>query len=91
MSAQTPPSPVPVTGIDGSFEYNFPEGFWDDDVTDEQRSEWFAATRSRVQALRQYEQKPEAFPTLMSQLHQAQRAQRRVEANAATVSVSNYR
>lgn len=65
--------------------YTFPRWFWDPDVTDQERSDWMTQDRCRRQALRQ----DTPWSRHMEKLRD--REQRRLEARADTVDVTEYR
>ena len=90
-----PVSPTaPVTGIDGAFEYHIPAWFDDEETTDEHRNKWFKAIRCQVQALRQVQANPSAFPGHRLSIKKAKRVIRRAKSRDSDengVSVKKHR
>ena len=68
-----------------STDYNLPEWFWDDDVTDEERSRWFTQDRCRRQALSQ------DTPFAIAYRKYVARVKRRQEARPDTVDLRDMR
>jgi len=65
--------------------YNLPEWFYDDDVTDQERSDWMTQHRANRRALKQ----DTPFARAVEKHHE--RMQRRLEARPDTVNVEKYR
>jgi len=66
-------------------DYNLPEWFWDDDVTDEDRHVWFTQERCRRQAMKQDTPYINAFKRYLERLERKQCAR------DDTVDLEEYR
>jgi len=66
-------------------DYNLPEWFWDDGITDEDRHIWFTQERCRRQAMSQDTPYIRAFKKYIK------RVQRKQEARPDTVDLSDMR
>lgn len=66
-------------------DYDFPVWFWDEDTTDEERSQWMTQERCRRQAMRQrtgYRRRIKK---------RKERMERKAKASPATVDAADYR
>lgn len=70
-------------------DYDFPQWFWDDDVTNEERSRWMTQDRCRRQVKRQAE--AGGMKITMERMKGLEREQRKVEADSGYVDVEEYR
>lgn len=70
-------------------DYDFPEWFWDDDVTDKERSRWMTQDRCRRQVKRQFE--AGAMKATEAMFKGLTRERRKVEASNDWVKTEEYR
>lgn len=68
-----------------STDYNLPEWFYDDDVTDEERNRWFVQERCRRQVARQ------KTPYVEHLEKKIERLERKIEAMPDTVDLADNR